>query len=64
MAQRKRNIEFSRPDEPSFLKKLKSQLGFQNDSIEDVETKVGHFSSLQVLYPSWLFILESNIGKS
>lgn len=39
MSQRKRNIEFSRPDEPSFLKKLKNQIGYQKDEIT-IETKV------------------------
>ena len=41
MAQRKRNIEFSRPDEPTFLKKLKSKIGYQN-SVETIESKVGY----------------------
>ena len=40
MSQRKRNIEFSRPDEPSFLKKLKSQIGFQGNEPDSIDTKV------------------------
>lgn len=40
MAQRKRNIEFAPPDEPSFLKKMKAQIGYQNKDSESIETKV------------------------
>ena len=40
MAQRKRNIEFARPEEPSFLKKLRGQVGLQKDDIDTVDTKV------------------------
>lgn len=43
MSQRKRNIEFSRPDEPSFLKKLKNQIGYQNNEVT-IETKVLKFN--------------------
>lgn len=39
MAQRKRNIEFSRPDEPSFLKKMKAQIGYQNQDSGSIESK-------------------------
>ncbi|KAH9522766.1 uncharacterized protein KIAA1143 homolog [Dermatophagoides farinae] len=38
MAQRKRNIEFSRPEEPSFLKKMKNQMGIQKDFVT-IDTK-------------------------
>ncbi len=35
---RKRNVAFNRPDEPSFIKKLKAQCGYIESA--DVETKV------------------------
>ncbi|KAI2799158.1 hypothetical protein RDWZM_006849 [Blomia tropicalis] len=35
MAQRRRNIEFAAPDEPTFLKKMKAEIGYQKrDTIE------------------------------
>lgn len=39
MAQRKRNIEFAKPEEPSFLKKMKNQMGIQKDFVT-IDTKV------------------------
>lgn len=37
MANRKRNVEFAKPDEPTFIKKLKSQYGFKEGP--NVDTK-------------------------
>lgn len=42
----KRGIEFARPDEPSFLKKLKSKIGFQNNSAS-LDNKVMDNSALE-----------------
>lgn len=41
MAQRRRNIEFAAPDEPTFLKKMKAEIGYQKR--DTIETKVGLF---------------------
>ncbi|KAF7493358.1 Uncharacterized protein SSS_07305 [Sarcoptes scabiei] len=38
MAHRKRNIQFSKPEEPAFLKKIKSQMGIQKDLVT-IDTK-------------------------
>jgi hypothetical protein len=41
MANKKRNVVFSKPDEPDFLKRIKSDIGYKEG--DTVETKVHHF---------------------
>ena len=38
MANRKRNINFARPEEPAFIKRLKAQYGYKEGP--DIDTKV------------------------
>lgn len=46
MSQRKRNVAFTRPEDPSFLKRIKEQIGYKEGPNIDTKVKKSFIRSL------------------